>query len=146
MAIRIIRPSIRRGHRVSNTSAHLRLCRYSDSATSYARVTIPPEVSKKAGLVAGMRVDFYIDDEENSFGVLPVVDGRLKLSAQVCSRPGQAPALYIRGAMPADAIEYLTGFHWSYDGMQPIGKVRAITFAGVPGSTEVKIVNRRKIK
>ena len=146
MAIRIVRPTSGRGIRQPSSTPQLRLQRYNDSATSYTRVSIPPEIAKKAGLLAGMRVDFYIDDEEHVFGLLPSKDGRLKLAAQSKAKANKANTLYVRGAMPAEDIKYLAGSSWGYDGIQDVGDHKAVTFCSIPGSTDIKIIVKRAIK
>jgi hypothetical protein len=146
MAIRIVRPASCRGIRQASSTPQLRLQRYNDSATSYTRVAIPPEIAKKAGLLAGMRADFYIDDEEHIFGLLPSKDGRLKLAAQSKAKANKDNTLYLRGAMPDDDIKYLAGSSWVYDGIQDVDGKKAVTFCSVPGSTDIKIIVKRKVK
>lgn len=146
MAIRIVRPENARGNRLATNVAHMKLQKYDDSPTTSVRVTIPAEIAKKAGLVSGARVDFYIDDEEHIFGLLPATDGRLKLIAQAKALANKSHTLYVRGAMPDEDVKYLSGASWAYDGIQPIGKAKAITFCHQPGKTDIKTVIRRKIK
>ena len=146
MAIRIVRPTSGRGSRQATDTPQMRLQRYGDATTSYARVAIPPEIARKAGLLAGMRADFYIDDEEHIFGVLPSVDGRLKLAAQSKAKANKNNMLYLRGAMPDDDIKYLAGSSWVYDGIQDVDGRKAVTFCSIPGSTDIKIVAKRKVK
>lgn len=144
MAIRIIRPETVRGHRLATDRAHMKLQKYDDSPTTSVRVTIPTEIAKKAGMLAGMRVDFFIDDEEHIFGILPMTDGRLKLAAQSKALANKPSTLYVRGAMPDDDVKYLAGSSWAYDGLQTISGGRAITFCSQPGRTEINTVKRRK--